>query len=243
MPFDSKAYTLAYYSRIENHEYPRLQAWEFLWEYIWTFEGNWGALTSKKQIEMTALHLGFYLANWGMYRGSSKLLKNSNLDLMKDLARILFKGDGPKLFELTLKDFFPSVDKKQLRRNQALLDSVVASIKAFEGAKVSWTDTLITKILLGVWGEYPALDRFFNAGRVNLYPNRADIRQVSGKGLTALAKIIEEMKLEFPLLKTRKSQLLYPTGRLFDMALFEHGFNIEQKKASEKGKSLSTADD
>jgi len=243
MRFDSSAYALAYYSRIENDEYPRLKAWEFLWEYVWAFEGDWSALTSEDVIENTALHLGFYLANWGMYRGSSGLLTNSNLDLMKDLARIIFEGHGPKLFGLTLMDFYPSVEELQLKRNQVLLDSVVTSIKAFERTRVSWTDTLITKILLGVWGEYPALDRFFNAGRVALYPNRMDIRKVSGKGLTALARIVEKEGLDFPALKTQKSQLPYPTGRLFDMALFEYGFVIEQERARKKGKALSTADD
>ena len=237
MHFDSNAYALAYYSRIENDEYPRLKAWEFLWEYVWAFKGDLSALTSKKRIEKTALHLGFYLANWGMYRGSSGLLTNSNLDLIKDLARILFDGDASKLFELTLMDFYPSVEELQLKRNQALLDSVVASIKDFEGARISWTDTLITKILLGVWGEYPALDRFFNVGRVALYPNRINIRKVSGKGLTTLANIIDKEELDFPVLKTLKSQLPYPTGRLFDMAIFEYGFVIEQEKSAQERKS------
>lgn len=243
MHFNSKSYALAYYKRIEAAPYPRLKAWEFLWEYVWTFDGNWKALTSAKNIEITALHLGFYLANWGMYRGSSQLLKNSNLDLLKDLVKLLFSGSAPQLYELSLSDFYPSVEASQLKRNQALLDAVVASIKAFQGTEISWTNTLVTKILLGIWGEYPALDRFFNAGRVDRYPHVSSMREVSGKGLTALAGIVEKNKLKFPELRTQKSQLSYPAGRLLDMALFELGFQLEQEKARQKGQSISTVND
>lgn len=109
MTFDANIYAEAYYQNIlpsSGNDYPRLKAWEFLYEYIWDeSRNNWADLISENQIETTALHIGFYLANWGMFRGSSGLLQNSNLDLMKALAKLLFEGQGPELLELSMDDF------------------------------------------------------------------------------------------------------------------------------------------
>ncbi|WP_122690384.1 hypothetical protein [Pseudomonas viridiflava] len=223
MPLDVSHYVHSYYQRAEpceKNEYPRLKAWEFIWEYIWSDNEKWGDLVSQSRLETTALHLGFYLANWGMFRGSSGLLLNSNLDFMKALAKLLFQGDGPKLFELSMSDFSP--DSQHLVRNQKLLDTVVASMDSLWDG-VSWTTTLKSKILLGVWGEYPALDRYYMAARRDLYPRRSHLSGVSGKGLTAIATLIGKEKLIFPSLETEKKKLEYPTGRLFDMAMYEYG--------------------
>lgn len=112
MIFDVNRYAQIYYQNIQpspGNDYPRLKAWEFLYEYIWDESRPlWADLISEEHIDTTALHIGFYLANWGMFRGSSGLLQNSNLDLMKALAKCLFTGQGPELFELSLDNFAPA---------------------------------------------------------------------------------------------------------------------------------------
>ncbi|VTM20350.1 Uncharacterised protein [Pseudomonas aeruginosa] len=172
MAFDAADYVHRYHASLEyapGNEYPRLKAWEFLWEYIWDSRRSWDDLVAPEQLDTTALHLGFYLANWGMFRGSSGLLQNSNLDLMKALARQLFGGPGPELFELSLVDFAASAPR--LARNQELLETVLGAMDTLS-SRVSWTDTLKSKILLGVWGEFPALDRYYVAACRALYPRR-----------------------------------------------------------------------
>lgn len=131
MIFDVNRYAQIYYQNIQpspGNDYPRLKAWEFLYEYIWDeSRPRWADLISEEQIDTTALHIGFYLANWGMFRGSSGLLQNSNLDLMKALVKCLFTGQGPELFELSLDNFAPGAP--DLAYNQALLDSVLTSME------------------------------------------------------------------------------------------------------------------
>ena len=87
MAFDAARYVHRYYASLApapGNEYPRLRAWEYLWEYVWDPSRSWDDLTAPEQLDTTALHLGFYLANWGMFRGSSGLLQNSNLALVPD---------------------------------------------------------------------------------------------------------------------------------------------------------------
>lgn len=227
MIFDVNRYAQIYYQNIQpspGNDYPRLKAWEFLYEYIWDeSRPRWADLISEEQIDTTALHIGFYLANWGMFRGSSGLLQNSNLDLMKALAKRLFTGQGPELFELSLVNFAPGAP--DLAYNQALLDSVLASMETL-ATNVSWTDTLKTKILMGVWGECPALDRFYIAACRDLFPRRAFITIASGKGLTALAGVVEQLNPSPLPLKTGRLELPYPMARVMDMALFQYGLGL-----------------
>ena len=120
MIFDAEAYATDYYENIkpsEHNNHPRLKAWEFIYEYIWDERRTWRDLVLGEQLDTTALHIGFYLANWGMFRGSSGLLQNSNLDLMKAMGKLLFTGRGPDLLELTMDDFLP--EAPNLKQNQA----------------------------------------------------------------------------------------------------------------------------
>jgi len=84
------------------------------------------------------LHIGFYLASWGMFRGSSKLL-TSGIKIFEDLSDLLLdkKGDGVIVQYESIKKF---LDNKE----------------------ISSTQTLITKIMLGVYSNIPAIDKFFN---------------------------------------------------------------------------------
>jgi hypothetical protein len=227
MTFDATIYAEAYYKNIQpspGNDYPRLKAWEFLYEYIWDeSRTDWDDLTSEDQIETTALHIGFYLANWGMFRGSSGLLQNSNLDLMKALAKLLFEGQGPELLELSMADF--AEDAPNLANHQKTLDSLLGSMESL-ASNVSWTDTLKTKILMGVWGECPALDRFYISACRDIFPRRPFITKACGKGLTALAGVVRELNPSTLHLKTGRLKLPYPTARIMDMALFQYGLEI-----------------
>lgn len=143
---------------------------------------------------------------------------------MKALARLLFEGQGPELLELSMGDF--TAGAPNLAGNQKLLDSVLASMETL-ASNISWTDTLKTKVLMGIWGECPALDRFYIAACRDLFPRRRFITAASGKGLTALAGVVQELTPPSLSLKTRRLELLYPTARIMDMALFQYGRDLE----------------
>lgn len=243
MIFDAEAYATVYYENIkpsEHNNHPRLKAWEFIYEYIWDERRTWRDLVLGEQLDTTALHIGFYLANWGMFRGSSGLLQNSNLDLMKAMGKLLFTGRGPDLLELTMDDFLP--EAPNLKQNQALLDAVLDSLEAL-ATNVSWTDTLKTKILLGVWGQFPALDRFYIAACRDIFPRRRFLTRATGQGLTSLATLVKEHGFKPPPFKTEKRGFPYPTAKFMDMALFQYGLELERKRAAAKGQTLREDED
>jgi hypothetical protein len=115
----------------------RYSSWDLCYKYFKDFDTN-SKDSDKNSIEIAGLHLGFYLASWGMFRGSSELL-NLGVNKYDELAKLLFENKNEKFFNQynNIKNF--------LEKNE-----------------ISATKTLITKIMLGVYANTPAIDRFFN---------------------------------------------------------------------------------
>lgn len=118
-----------------------------------------------------------------------------------------------------------AADNPKLAYHQNLLDSVLGSLGSL-ASNVSWTDTLRTKILMGVWGECQALDRFYIAACRNLFPRRPFITSANGRGFTALVDVVRELDPPSLRLKTGRLKIPYPTARIMDMALFQYGLEV-----------------
>ena len=101
-----------------------------------------------QDIEKSCLVLGFYLASWGMFRGSSFLLQKS-----------------VKHFEPTIR-YISTLDKSvwEIDADNYDENNILTIIKIYNGIKTRLINkdnsdlTLITKILLGVFGFIPAFD-------------------------------------------------------------------------------------
>ena len=126
------------------------------WEHCYQFFRD--HRSDLQQVEDTAaLHLGFYLASWGMYRGSSFLLQRSHT-AHKPVIRALA---SPRFSNLWQRDVGSSNEDVRLAANIIdLVDSVKSAYRKFGTP----SDTLITKVLLGTIGCLPACDRFFVKG-------------------------------------------------------------------------------
>ncbi len=102
--------------------------------------------------DLDALHLAFFLASWGMYRGSSNLLK-------KD-----YKVHIPIVREFR-KDRYARLWHAGISEEIDLLFELVEELKRiYEEKGVSATDTLITKVFLGTLCCTPAYDTYFKEG-------------------------------------------------------------------------------
>lgn len=104
--------------------------------------------------DFLALHLGFYLASWGMYRGSSILLQK-DYTIHKKAVEIVNQYHA-NLYRVAAP---PS---KEISAIYGELYGKLESVYTIDGRTPS--DTLITKIMLGTLGCFPAFDRFFKAG-------------------------------------------------------------------------------
>ena len=114
---------------------------------------------SEQDIDFLCLHLGFYLASWGMLRGSSFLLKEKSIKFFEKLIDLIVKYK--ELWEV-------DVDKYSEKNIQTICEF-------YEEVKKVWTNdenisqTLITKILMGVYGCVPSFDQFFVKGMRDCY--------------------------------------------------------------------------
>lgn len=207
-----------YYAQSHGDAYPRLKAWDYLWDYIQSVD-EWADLASDENIRDTALNIGFYLANWGMFRGSSEL-PNVNVRFFEDLTILLFKEIPVEFWNLTLKDFTPN-NREALK----VFDEGIRKISQFGSGRVSWTQTLSTKLLLGVWGQCPARDRYFNIG-AKRYKVESGNTVAGNIGSTYLIRLNDVRLSEawtIPDFKTPNKNR-YPMGKVIDMALFQYGF-------------------
>jgi hypothetical protein len=111
--------------------------------------------------DYACLHLAFYLASWGMFRGSSHL-RNKTFTFFRPIVDILCdnqytslrNGQFPNGFENN--NGYVELVKGLYNR---ISNQILQRVHGWEP-----TDTLITKILLGTMACVPAYDKFFKKG-------------------------------------------------------------------------------
>lgn len=115
-------------------------------------DGRVASLTDDDAIQLSCLHLGFYLASWGMLRGSSVLLQRS----VKHFAPVVevIAQSPAEIWNIDAHHYGDDAC--------GVLFDVGRRIRAAfpEGA----SDILVTKIMLGVFGCVPAFDTYFKKG-------------------------------------------------------------------------------
>lgn len=172
-----------------------------------------------------SLHLAFYLASWGMYRGSSFLLQKDYKVLVPIVEEIL-KPEYDCLLGLACTDLRNSDVRAQLKK---LCDDIAEHFGPIRdevaGRKVpsSVSPVLITKILMGTLGCVPAYDRFFVDG-IKKY--KVTTQEYSRNSLLKLVDFYEEHndRLEEARRGMRTDDLTYPQMKLLDMGFWQIGF-------------------
>ena len=172
-----------------------------------------------------SLHLAFYVASWGMYRGSSFLLQK-DYKVLSPVVEEVLKPEYDCLFGVAC------VDLRELEV-QARLTNVYDYIADYfrpirdevAGREVASpvSPVLITKILMGTLGCVPAYDRFFQDGAKYLGLEHNSYKENS---LLELADFYEAYndRLEEARRGMRTDDLVYPQMKLLDMGLWQVGF-------------------
>lgn len=179
-----------------------------------------------------SLHLAFYLASWGMYRGSSFLLQKDYKVLVPIVEEIL-KPEYDCLFgvacadlrESEVKDRLENLNKYIAKHFEPIRDEVAGRKVASDVSPV-----LITKILMGTLGCVPAYDRFFVDG-IKKY--KVTTQEYSLESVRKLAKFYEAHndRLEEARRGMRTEDLTYPQMKLLDMGFWQVGFEKEARDA------------
>lgn len=172
-----------------------------------------------------SLHLAFYLASWGMYRGSSFLLQKDYKVLSPTVEKIL-KPEYDCLFGLACADLRNDDVRAQLKE---LYDDIAKHFRPIRdevaGREVASnvSPVLITKILMGTLGCVPAYDRFFEEGAKYLGLEKKSYNKDSLLELAAFYEAHND-RLEEARRGMRTEDLVYPQMKLLDMGLWQVGF-------------------
>lgn len=181
----------------------------------------------KQNEKLLALHLGFYLASWGMYRGSAAIsqkdytihIKTVHIirefyDLRCNETNEVDKTNAFRIYNLT-QSLFNHYNGLQYMSNNVLVDRKP-------------TDTLISKIIIGTLGCSPAFDRYFIDGtKVNGF----GFYNMKLKSYEELFQFIEEYKTELTQLQKelyKIDAIHYPLLKIVDMYFWHEGFSIKK---------------
>ena len=172
-----------------------------------------------------SLHLAFYLASWGMYRGSCFILQK-DYKVHTPIVEEILKPEYDCLFGLACADLRNNDVWVQYMKLYDKIDGYFDPIREkVAGRKVttSVSPVLITKILMGTLGCVPAYDRFFEEGARYFGLEKKTYHENS---LLELADIYEEHndRLEDARRGMQTDDLVYPQMKLLDMGFWQIGF-------------------
>lgn len=213
-----------YFNETVKDPHGRYLSWQHCYN---AFTMNRGT-SDENTFDYLALHLAFYLASWGMYRGSSFLLQK-DYKVHIPVVKILMEEQYNPLVGITAEELIKD-------ENLALLEDVSARIRrayadekpSIEGITNNATDTLVTKILLGTLGCVPAYDRYY-VQAVKQYGisaggyNKESVRDVAKYYLS------HQDKFETVRAELSTCGVEYPVMKLMDMCMWQVAFEADTK--------------
>ncbi len=192
----------------------RYASFDYCFNYFQSFReaGNVGAIAEPEHVQLSCLHLGFYLASWGMFRGSADLLQKSARHLVPAIK--LIARANATLWEIDAHCY----TEPNIRQ---LLDTG----RAFRHAYPGMSDILVTKLMLGVFGNVPAFDMNFKKGfQVATFGPKA-LRKI-GAFYAENSTVIDRFRV--PTLDFVSGELTsrkYTRAKVIDMAFFIEGMS------------------
>jgi len=174
-------------------------------------QGLVSALAEGPAMQLSCLHLGFYLASWGMYRGSTSLLQRSLRQLAPVVEAIADSPEG--VWKADADDYSDAVCTELLEFAERLR-------RAFRERP---TDTLVTKVMLGVFGCVPALDQYVIKGSGLRTLNRSSLEWLA-RFYAANREVIDRNRIATLDFDTGKAtRRLYSRAKVIDMVFFVEG--------------------
>ncbi len=193
----------------------RYASFDYCYNYFQSFYegGNTRGIADPIHLQTSCFQIGFYLASWGMLRGSTFLLQKS-AKFYEPLIQCIAESEEA-LWTI-------DVDRYTEKNLDCLIRCEHRSVEALrEGGRVS--ATLVTKIMLGVYGNVPAFDLYLVRGLGIRWNGKRSLKRVASfyeEHKTALDKF-EIATLDFA--TGQKTHRHYPKAKLVDMVGFVQG--------------------
>lgn len=139
-----------------------------------------------KDMEKSCLVIGFYLASWGMLRGSSFLLTKS-IRYYEPLVEYIANADK-NLWNIDVDNYTDVNINKIITVYNDIKKEII-------GGKKHVHLTLVTKIMLGVFGMIPAFDSFFCKSFKEIF-NECGFTVVNKKSLKCISDFYIANKID-----------------------------------------------
>jgi hypothetical protein len=190
----------------------RYASFDYCYNHFHELRGErFASIEDPTGMELSCLHLGFYLASWGMLRGSSALLRRS-VKHYEDVVRAIAAAEQTA-WEIDADDYSDDVIDVVFRTAGQIRSALP------DGA----SNILVTKIMLGVFGCVPAFDTYFKKGLgVATFGKRSlkRVAQFYGENVDAIERH-RVGTLDFA--TGNETSLKYTRAKVIDMVFFVEG--------------------
>jgi hypothetical protein len=218
----------------------RGRSWDRCYRFFQKYHGS-NQKQRETPKEMVCLHLGFYLASWGMFRGSGSLM-HKDYTIYEQVVNLIFQHEYEALWKPEFfRDLLTSNNrirhdsqeislifklKKQIEDYINSLTVIKNRLEDVENAHA--TDTIISKILMGTIGCTPAYDTYFRKGLSACKICRCG--SLTGTSFAKLLNICRENRIWSKLQKRPVEYygVVYPVMRMVDLYFWTKGFNASR---------------
>lgn len=222
-------------SREAKHRYA---SFDYCFNYFHSFK-NKGDLANPEHLQTACLHLGMFLASWGMYRGKGALLKKASIKHFESVVGVIAQLNCSEVWSMDANTYDQPATRDRLIECYERIRDVVT----FGKEQSHWI--LVTKVMLGVFGCTPAFDtRFTKTFRaLALYPydsNKPDAPRFRRFNDGALSQIGDFYKKHSGVIDKWAKQIKtlgfetgmdtkvpYTKAKIIDMVGFQANGNIE----------------
>lgn len=220
-----------FYDELNRDPNGRFRSWEHCYKAFHDARDNPAA-----DPDYLSLMLAFYLASWGMYRGSSFLLQK-DYKVHTPVVEEILQPKYDSLFGIECAKFRQQEQQTLLLSLESFMSEYYEPLRLSvkeNDVKNKLSYTLITKVLMGSLGCVPAYDRYFIEG-------------VKDQGVTtgnfninSLMKLVDFYEANYERLEETRAGLKvyglpYPQMKLLDMGFWQIGF----EKDTDKGLKLA----
>ena len=197
----------------------REASFDFCFNYFQSFRrnNNIEAIAKSENIELSCLQLGFFLASWGMFRGSSPLGQRWSSKHYQRLIENLVRFDRA-IWDIDVADYGDPAKVSMLIK----CGNMIATSLEHD------SDILRTKVMLAVFGSVPAFDNNFTLPGVGLGRSPLPFREETLKKILAFYNTnkneIDSHQISMlDFLTGQPIGILYPRAKIIDMIGYVEG--------------------
>ncbi len=236
---------LGFFDNDKGH-FERYASFDYCFNYFQRLKSDKKKIT--EDMRLSCLNLGFYLASWGMYRGSTFVLQKS-VRIFEPVMEYIASPECD-VWDIDVDNYIKDENINKLIKCAGKIEEI---LKVHKPTRTDW-DTLVTKIMLGVFGNVPAFDAYFKIGSglknfeehslgkiKNFYDNHKS--KITKELKTFNDKSPNEEKANY-----RYTDRHYTNAKIIDMIFFTKGLledtcwgNYTGEKSKTRGNAIESA--